>query len=128
MARGQRQGAQADSVPASMPSSLPTMNGDHSFTLQAVMQMHKSMGSLEASIKNLSDAVDRQRASTDEVKKKLGNIEKVMYAAGVVLIIAVTAGGWIMNTTKDFALLAYKASIEVQKPAQEPPRPPAQKP
>lgn len=127
MVRG-RQGTSADTVPTSMPSSVPSPNVDHSFTLQAVMEMQKSIGALDASVKSLTEATSALRASVTDVKDKVSKIEKTIYAAGVVLVIGLAAGGWMLNAAKDFALTAYKASVEAQKPPQETNRSVPQKP
>lgn len=41
---------------------------------------------------------------------KLGrNLEKAVYSAGVILVIAITLGGWMFATTKDFAASSRNA-------------------
>lgn len=76
------------------------------------MEMQKSIGGMESSIKMLAEKVSTQSDSVSDLKKKLGNVEKVMYAAGVVLVCAIAIGGWVLNTVKDFAMTAYKANLE----------------
>lgn len=109
-----RQQSNSDIGNPELPMSSPTFshNSDHSFTLQAVMEMQKSMGALETSVNNLATQISSQKQSMDDLKTKVGTIEKNMYAAWVILAIAIVAGGWMLNTAKDFAMMYYKTSIE----------------
>lgn len=81
---------------------------DHSFTLQAILEMQKTLGKLEASVEKLSES-DRETCS------KINRIEKIMYAAGVVLIIAIAVGGWFLNTATSIATEYVKASMSSQE-------------
>lgn len=84
------------------------------------MEMQKSVGSLESSVNNLTVQITSQKQSMDGLKTKVGSIEKIMYAAGIILIISLTLGGWMLSTAKDFAMTYYKASIEAQARAAPP--------
>lgn len=109
--------ARESTPPETVASSTPPAysgHHDHSFTLQAVMEMQKSIGSLESTVATLVSKLDANKASMDELKKKVGTVEKVIYASGVVLILALSLGGWMLNTAKDFAMTYYKASLESQ--------------
>ena len=122
-------------IPPSLPQagSTPHVYGghpDHSFTLQSIMEMQKSLGSLESSINTMASNMDKLTDSVSDLKKKVGNVEKVMYAAGVVLVCAIAIGGWVLNTVKEFAMTAYKANIEASirqhapvSPSSAPPQP-----
>ena len=105
------QSAETGTPPASTPQGVtPAYSGDHSFTLQATMEMQKTLGKLENAVTSLV-------ISEKETKDKLGRIEKIIYAAGVVLLVVLGIGGWMLNTAKDFAMTYYKAAVESQKPA-----------
>lgn len=99
-------------------------NNDHSWTLQAIMEMQKSIGSMEASVKTLAINLESQNKTFSELKEKITKVERTLYASGVVLLIALGVGGWLLNAAKDFALTQYKISAEAQaKPPQTPPPP-----
>jgi hypothetical protein len=55
------------------------------------------------------------RGSTASDGDKLDrNLGKIMYSAGVILVIAITIGGWMLTTAKDFAASsrnAYKGGL-----------------
>lgn len=80
------------------------------------MEMQKSIGKMEHSVESLCE-------SEKETRAKIGRIEKVIYAAGVVMIIAIGIGGWTVNAAKDFAMEYFKTSLEAQQilPQQRPP-------
>lgn len=108
---------QRDVEPQESPARPPVPyagHSDHSFTLQAVMEMQKSIGAMECSVGHLSSKLDSQKQTMDDMRKVVGSIEKVIYAAGVILLIALALGGWMLSTAKDFAMTYYKASIEAQ--------------
>lgn len=67
------------------------------------------MGKVEGAMQGISDDVG-------ELKKKVSRIEQVMYCAGVLLIIFMVVGGWMLNAAKDLALVTYQQSLEHSKP------------
>ena len=66
------------------------MGSDHSFTLQAVMEIQKSVGSLENAVKELSERVEKQQRTISWMARVL------WMAAGAALIL-----GWIINNRFD---------------------------
>ena len=72
---------------------------DHSFTLQAIMEVQKSVGSLENAIKALSERVDRQQRTINWMARVL------WMAVGAALIL-----GWIVNNRFDEILNALAKS------------------
>jgi hypothetical protein len=109
MAAKPRVDREQDTNPIRFPETTPAHTRDDSFTLQAVMEMQKTLGKLD-------HAVTLLVASEADTKAKIGRIEKVFYAAGVVLLICLSLGGWMLTAAKDFAMTYYKASLEAQKP------------
>lgn len=73
------------------------------------MEMQKTLGKIE-------HAVDRLSTDMDDVKNKVVRTEKILFAAGVVLTIALVIGGWMVNTAKDVAVESYKVMLEQIKP------------
>lgn len=103
-----------DSLAAAPPSPAP--HHDHSFTLQAIMDLQKTVTALTVS-------VEAMKQSVDDTRSKVSKFEKILYAASVVLLITLAGGGWILNTVKDFAMLHYRTTLEAQSrmPQQAPP-------
>jgi len=103
-------GSEAENPPPSTPSAKTYKHAiDQDYAISILMEMQRTLGKIE-------NAVEKLTESEVKTKEKLGRIEKVMYAAGVILIIAVAIGGWTLNAAKDFAMTYYKASMEAQRP------------
>ncbi len=62
--------------PTGMPSGEFSGHHGHDFTLQAVMEMQKTIGSIESSINNLADKVMDQTTSMSDLKKKSDRLKK----------------------------------------------------
>lgn len=107
-----------DEAPATVPQTTPPGIGyghpEYSF-IQISMELQKSVTRMETILEEV-------RKTTDDTKAKVSRFEKIIYAAGVLLLVALAIGGWMLNTAKDFAMTYYKASIEAQsKPPSQPP-------
>ena len=76
---------------------------DHSFTLQAIMEVQKSVGSLENAIKALSERVDRQRHTINRMARVL------WMAAGAALVLGPLIT-WIVTNRFDEILNALAKS------------------
>jgi hypothetical protein len=63
---------------------------DYSFTLQAVMELQKSVGQLTARFDEFDKKLDRQ-------SDKLDRVNRQMYAAWAVLIVLGVIGGFLIN-------------------------------
>ncbi|WP_281647375.1 hypothetical protein [Parendozoicomonas sp. Alg238-R29] len=74
---------------------------DHSFTLQAVMELQKSTGQLTSSVESLKDVIEKQDKKITDLESTVTGVSKKIYAATVVLIILVTVGGFIVNKSWD---------------------------
>ncbi len=79
----------------------PHYQADHSFTLQAVMELQKSNGQLTEAVNSLRTVILKQEAKLDKLDENLSTIKQKLYAAGVVLAIIVTIGGFLINKTWD---------------------------
>jgi len=110
-----------DEAPATVPQTTPVGIGyghpEYSF-IQISMELQKSVTRMET-------VLEEVRKTTDDTKTKVSRFEKIIYAAGVLLLVALAIGGWMLNTAKDFAMTYYKASIEAQskQPVQQPAAP-----
>lgn len=72
------------------------------------MEMQKTLGKMEHAVENLA-------SDMKDIKAKTSRMEKILYAAGVVIAIGIFVGGWMINTGKEFAILAYKESLDQAK-------------
>lgn len=100
------------------PPAQPT----HDFTLQAIMELQKSTGQLTESVGGLKASIEAQTANIDKItdkqdqritlaEAKLTGIEKKLYAAGVVMIILIAVGGFLVDKLWD------KAMSELEQPS-----------
>lgn len=74
----------------------------------------QSVIELQKSITRVETVLEQVQRTSDETKAKVSRFEKIMYASGVVLVIALGVGGWMLNAAKEFALLHYKTALESQ--------------
>jgi len=95
------QATPADVGAANVPQPMPV---DHSFTLQAIMELQKSTGELKECVKSLTKSLDRQESKLDEIGQTVNGINMKVYAAGVVLTIVVGIGAFVVNKAIDFGL------------------------
>lgn len=97
--------------------NMPT----HDFTLQAVMEMQKSIGGLETSVKSLNESLTKISGKIDSLETKVSGISHKVYAAGVVLAILIaiggTVGGFIVNKAWDIAFSQVMHSANTVQPA-----------
>lgn len=100
-----------DAVPASSPQTTPKGIGyghpEYNF-VQGLMELQKSVVRMETILESV-------KQTTDDTKSKVSRLEKIAYTAGVILVILIAMGGWALNTAKDFGMMYYKASIEIQQ-------------
>ena len=115
-------------VPAAAVGTEPAPysgHHDHSFTLQAVMELQKSVGSLDAALRANTAAIekldarmdrmaDRMDARIGNVEYKLSGITKKIYAATVILAILVAVGAFVVDKAWDMAATHL---VEISKAA-----------
>lgn len=73
----------------------------HDFTLQAIMELHKSTGELTSTITSLKSSIDKQDQKLTALECTVSSVTHKIYAAGVVLTILVVIGGFMVNKTWD---------------------------
>lgn len=91
----------------------PTML-DHSFTLQAVMELQKSTGQLTNAVENLVREINKQDAAIQDLNTKVSGLSHKIYAASVVLGIMVLVGGFFVNKAWDLAV----SNLEIRAQSQ----------
>lgn len=77
---------------------------DHSFTLQAIMELQKSNGNLTGAVSALKQSIDKLDNKLDKIEEKVSGVTHKIYAAGVVLAILVCLGGFIINKAWDLMI------------------------
>lgn len=109
-------------VPAQVtPAMGQYVGGDHSFTLQAIMELQRSTGELRSSVQSLKESIEKldsnierslQRVDSrmDRFDEKVSGVTHKIYAAGVVLLILLAVGGFIVNKAWD--LMAEQITIQ----------------
>lgn len=98
--------SQTDVTPERFGETTPAFGREeHSFTLQAVMEIQKAVGQLTARIDELVKKADRQG-------DKLDSISHQIYAAWAILIVFGIIGGFLVNHLWDpMTKLLFKALI-----------------
>ena len=100
--------------PSRFPERAPEPHyaTDHSFTLQAIMEMQKAIGGISAEIKALSAGQQKFETKLDKMEDSLSTMSKQLYAAGVVIFIALAVGGFIVDKAWDLMDEQIKPKIE----------------
>lgn len=110
-----------DQIPASIP---PAQSYGHDFSLQAIMEMQKSIGQMQSSIEGLrqticssnealAKSIDSVKATANDTRDKVLKFERYLTAAIAVSALVLCVGGWMLNTAKDMALMYMRANAEV---------------
>ena len=110
MARAKEPGP--ESPPKSFPEVPPSSYAQSvgiGHVVESMMQMQQSIGELKANVDHLTRASDKQSG-------KLDRISHVIFAAGVVLAIVLSVGGFFMNKIWDgvFTLLVHQHEQQQQ--------------
>jgi hypothetical protein len=111
-----------DTVPKAAPQTTPPRSSiglghpEYNF-VQGLMELNGSVSRMQA-------VLEQVKQSSDDTKAKVARMEKIIYAAGVVAVLAVGVVGWMLNTAKDVGMLYYKTMLEAQLKAPSP-QPPA---
>ena len=74
---------------------------------------------LQKSVTRMETVLESVKKTTDETSIKVSRFEKMIYAAGVVLLIFLAVTGWMLNTAKDFAMEYYKDSLKARAVIQQ---------
>lgn len=113
--------ADAESVPQ-LPQSTPAMLGQnlhgHDFTLQAVMEMQKSVGQMQASVDSLRNSVDGLKGKVDDL---VGWKHKIVGGVAVIGVMGAVIG-WALAKASDYVTIKVPAGAPlVVAPAAAPP-------
>ena len=86
------------------------MGSDHSFTLQAVMEVQKSIGSLENAVKALENAVKALTERVDRQQRTIDRMARVLWMAGGAMLVLGPIVTWIITNRFDEILNALAKS------------------
>ena len=103
--RGQAPGSEgepprrfAETPPPSYPDTV-----DRTYLVETLMQMQSTLGELKAAVQHLTGELKTQA-------RTLNRISHVIFAAGVVIAIVLSIGGFFLNKIWDVLIAALKAS------------------
>lgn len=96
-------------TPQTTPPSFSSANHDHSFTLQTVLELQKSVGEINANLQALKSSVDSTKAKVDDL---IGWKHKIVGGA-VVLGAVCTILGFAFSKASDY----FTLKSTVQAPA-----------
>lgn len=71
------------------------------YLVEQMMQIQHSIGELKATVNQLKDASDKQSATLNTVSHRI-------YAAGAVIAVILTAGGFLLNKIWDSLVILIK--------------------
>jgi len=84
-----------------VPPSSPMI--DHSFTLQAVMEMQRSIGQLTEAINQLGRSVGTLDNRTKSVEEEVSKVNTKLAIAAAILALLLVAGGYVIDKVWDSA-------------------------
>lgn len=77
----------------------PSTPQNHDFVMMAIMEMKKELGGISSDLRTLSKIESR----LDKIEESVSAISKQMYAAWVVIVIALAIGGFFIDKLWDTA-------------------------
>lgn len=115
-----------------LPVSTPQLNGNiDPWTLQALVDLKSAVAKMDVTLGTLAEKVSDLRDEQEKTSTKLGFIEKQIYAATLIIGLAIAIGGFVANKAIDFGLdmakTAANANSAAQAPSPAPVPPPAKK-
>lgn len=89
---GPERGSRRDETPGGLPDVTPqrTVQQGHDFTLQAVIEMQRTLGELIAKVDRLISDVDSQSKKVDKVRMQLMWVAGVAATLGFLIMLAIT--------------------------------------
>lgn len=84
------------------------------------MEVKGSIGELNGTVKSLNSSVEKLASKVDKMEDKLSGVTHKIYAAGVVLAIALVVGGFIVNKAWDLMATQIARQTVIQAPVATP--------
>lgn len=98
-------------LPVAPPS--PSYGSSDNWSLQALIELQKSVGRLEATSTSILNKVDELCQRQEKVEDKLFSVEKKIYAATLLIAGFISIGAYFADKAIDFGLEMAKASAPV---------------
>lgn len=112
-----RRPATQDTTPQATPAGMPSpgfgSHHDHSFTLQAVMEMRQSIGELKSSIDNMNTTVQSTKTKVED----LVNWKNRILGGAIVLGILGTVLGFLISKFSDYVTISQPTKPAITQPA-----------
>jgi len=99
-------------VPHDFANVPPPAMLDHSFTLQAVMEMQRSMGQQTEAINQLGRTINTLDSRTKSVEDELSKVNTRLAIAASILAILLVVGGYIIDKVWDSAWVLIADQIK----------------
>lgn len=98
--------------------SPPPFTGhhDHSFTLQAIMELQKSTGKLEATMEAQCALLKKLDEKLDKVSDDVAYHNKIVFAATAIISVVVALGCYASNKAIEFGLDQIKEKSTIIAP------------
>jgi len=93
-------------------ANVPPPMLDHSFTLQAVMEMHRSIGQQTEAINQLGRTINSLDSRTKSVEDELSKVNTKLAIAASILAILLVVGGYIIDKVWDSAWVLIAEQIK----------------
>lgn len=106
MAKQPKSDASREAAPQAFPEVPPPAYSqavNASWVVESMMQVQQSIGKLEAKVDQLTSASDKQSTKIDK-------ISHIIFAAGAVLAVILTVGGFFLNKIWDGIFVLIKAA------------------
>lgn len=71
---------------------------DHSFTLQAIMEVQRSVAELTAKTDRLIADVDSHGTKIDTIRNQISFVRGAMWVIGGLVAVAIAAAAWYLRT------------------------------
>jgi len=103
----------SDSSAPMQQSTPPTYShSEHSFNLQILIEMQKSIGQLGEAIRNIDKKQDKHDQAFESLESAMQNVKTTMAIAAVVLTIVLAVGGFFANKAWDIAVNHIEISVK----------------
>jgi hypothetical protein len=99
-------------------------HGDHSFTLQAIMEMQKSIGELKAIVESVKTSVESTKSKVDDLMRW----KHLIIGGAVVLGVVISAAVFLVNKFSEYVTIkapSAQVQVQMQSPITAPPITPA---
>lgn len=111
------EGESTPQVPQSTPQSVGYGTGDYSFTLQAIMELQKSVGEMNATMSGMRTSIDSMKSKVDDL---VGWKHKI--AGGAAVLGIVFAGlGFLLGKASDYVTIKGPVVAPTPAPLPQPP-------